>query len=325
MKVEIDETGIKLNFLWLKTTVNWENIKEIITEYNEKIERFVTFITTNKKPKFTDVVLTQFDSTVQEYPQLLHKILNKAPYAIINLTTEIIANFPQIPPYTNEKEYEERLGYNPDDIMARLNLTYIYLQQVELKKAIKQLKEVIKRISTNFEAYFTLGSILLIKGEPEKAIDYFEQALLYNSNNLPTKRYLANAYFLTGKIDKSISLLEETIKTDPYYFESYIDLSENLSTIERYDEAISKLENSYKLLNKYLSENEEKLPDAKLGRLKRIEHTIQHKLQYITKLKTDTNFRIQVKAKDVILKTLTILFIITMIVSIIMKLIEILH
>ncbi|MEW6620901.1 MAG: tetratricopeptide repeat protein [bacterium] len=321
MRIEINDKGIKLNMLWLKSTIGWDDVLGLTTEYDQRSGRFITTITTSEV-NITDIYRPVFDSNTKGYCQILHQILNNSPNATIDLTTEIFANFPD-PALNDEKEYRDRLGYNPADVISRLNLAYIYLQQVELKKAIKQLKEVIRQLSTNFEAYFVLGCIFLIKKSEKKAIIFFEQAFQYNPNHLTNKRYLSRAYFLNGKTARAITLLENNIKIDPYHFESYIDLCENLVATNKYDQALAKLKEVAEAINNYRQRAKEEFPPAELVRLKRIEKTIEEKSGYVERIKTDTSFRRKIKAKNMSIKILTILAIIGMIISILMKIIEI--
>jgi len=74
-----------------------------------------------------------------------------------------------------EDSFEKALGYNSNNIMAKLNLGNVYYLKGEFDEAIKEFKEVVKTDPKFYKAYWNLGLAYKAKGDKVNALEVFKK------------------------------------------------------------------------------------------------------------------------------------------------------
>lgn len=148
-----------------------------------------------------------------------------------------------------EKKLLEALEEEPDDAVLQLGLGEFYLNRGEYQKAISYYKQVIlqQKLPDEFPVHPELRL-----AEAYSAIGEFENALTYYKLGLGDEEppdalfgYAVTAMQLDD-IETALSAFERLLEADPDYTTAYPLLAKALISEQRYDEAVSILEDGIK-------------------------------------------------------------------------------
>lgn len=120
----------------------------------------------------------------------------------------------------SQKYFEKLLAY-PDSVLQPYYLfsaSQFYYQISEFRKATNLLHQIIKRDSTNLDAYFALGSLYDLKGSDTSEIIYNKILEIDPENTLALEK-LYDYYIAKLNYDKCEKVLESLVYIEPGNFE----------------------------------------------------------------------------------------------------------
>jgi len=116
---------------------------------------------------------------------------------------------------------KESQKLDPDNYIYPYEIAYAYYLKKDNKKAIKELKKVLRYKDNNDKCYTFLGNILDMEGQPEKAIEIYNQGLerFPNSGRLHFEK--GNVLEVLKKYNDALNTWENGIFVNPSYSSNY--------------------------------------------------------------------------------------------------------
>ncbi len=157
----------------------------------------------------TFYVTKQYDLARQQY-QIAALQKSAQSYATVRLgqVAELQGNYPAA-----ERSYEKALAADPDNVLAKNNLAWLYAEHGgNLDAALKLAEEAKEKLPQDPTITDTLGWIYVKKGSYEEAIDNLKNSVAKNPNDPSSLYHLGTAYFKLGKTADARRELEAALK-----------------------------------------------------------------------------------------------------------------
>ncbi|MBI5216777.1 MAG: protein kinase [Ignavibacteriae bacterium] len=108
-----------------------------------------------------------------------------------------------------------------------------------LDEAMQQCNDVLEHDSTSSQAYFLLGRIQRLKGNPEASIGYWEKSVRFDAKNSPAILHLTGLYlFDKNEPAKAVVFLKQLQEIDPTNWMNNSNVGVGYAQMKDYDEAI---------------------------------------------------------------------------------------
>lgn len=194
-------------------------------------------------------------------PTTSQKIITSKP----TMSAQVSKNVSQIDELLSQGKYseaqkqaEEALATNPNDLPARVRLAKSYASQFKLDAANREYSKVLEKDPKNSQAYNGIGLVYyrkttssnmdIIKNKKtyyEQAIKAFEDAIKYDPNNYEAYNNAGNVYKELGQVDKAERYYEKAMNLEPKVSDTvsnigsiYFSKNQVDAAIEKYREAI---------------------------------------------------------------------------------------
>ena len=106
-------------------------------------------------------------------------------------------------------EFEQELKVNPENVLARLQIVYLYLKQGAAEKGLTLATEAVKMDPESVMAHNALGRVLLESGQTDAAIEQLQAAERLAPEIAESHFSLAEAYRSAGKKDAAAKEMAE--------------------------------------------------------------------------------------------------------------------
>ena len=106
-------------------------------------------------------------------------------------------------------EFEQELKVNPENVLARLQIVYLYLKQGAAEKGLALATEAVKMDPESVMAHNALGRVLLESGQADAAIEQLQTAVRLAPEVAESHFSLAEAYRSAGKSDAAAKEMAE--------------------------------------------------------------------------------------------------------------------
>ncbi|MCK7471335.1 MAG: hypothetical protein MZU95_11590 [Desulfomicrobium escambiense] len=106
----------------------------------------------------------------------------------------------------------ESVEKDAKDILSRILLAQIYLDEKNATKALELLEEPLKTAALSPDVASTAAQAYLLKGDIKKARGLVENALKENDQNIMLHRMMAKIHFLQGEHQKALAETDLLIK-----------------------------------------------------------------------------------------------------------------
>ena len=133
---------------------------------------------------------------------------------------------------------KEALRLAPGEMTYRRNLADIYAGAFELDAAAEQFEEIIKRDSSQVDAWYNLARIYQVR-KPLRSLEVFEQILQRFGPDWDVLLQTAEIYNKMGKFDKSAEALRQMGTIDPGNRALQENLAQAYIRAGKYDEALA--------------------------------------------------------------------------------------
>jgi len=143
-----------------------------------------------------------------------------------------------------KKAFENAIKYGAKGTQLRVNLARIQMEDGEMNKAEKLLKEVIAKDRSNHQAYRWLSQIAIKNKQTGVAEDYLRKALRLKPGEVEYAEALANIYYNNGEYPKVISTLSPAKRS--LSDASHLQYANSLLKRKRHSAAIKE----FKLINR---------------------------------------------------------------------------
>jgi tetratricopeptide (TPR) repeat protein len=110
--------------------------------------------------------------------------------------------------------FNKALEANPDIILARHNLAYIYYKSGKLEQAKTALNTVLMKDSMYIPSLFTYGEIMTLEQRYPEAENYFKKILRQDSMHTAALFNMGSIYILRQDTVKALSFFEKAIQKD---------------------------------------------------------------------------------------------------------------
>jgi tetratricopeptide (TPR) repeat protein len=110
---------------------------------------------------------------------------------------------------------EDAVKDNPNDTVARFNLTCLLYFRGHPQQAVEQWQQMVQRDPTDFGSRRALGLAYEAQGNVKDAIPQMQAALKVKPDNLDTLDDLGAMYAREGRFDEEIALLRSAFQRDP--------------------------------------------------------------------------------------------------------------
>ena len=157
-----------------------------------------------------------------------------------------------------QKQAEDVLAANPNDLHARVRLAKSYASQFKLDAANREYSKILEKDPKNSQAYNGLGLVYyrkttssnmeIIKNKKtyfEQAIKAFEDSIKYDPSNYEAYNNAGNVYKELGQVDKAERYYEKAMNLEPKVSDTvsnigsiYFSKNQVDAAIEKYREAI---------------------------------------------------------------------------------------
>lgn len=158
--------------------------------------------------------------------------------------------------YESINEYKISLDYDNENNIAKKNLSYVFykeglneISKNNLNKAESNLLNAINILPDNYESYFELANVYLIKNEKIKAITNYEKSLKLNPNNPEAYNKLGNLYYETLNYKMALDSFEKSIKYKEPSTETYNKIGSIFLKLNRYKDAKEAFNNTLNIKN----------------------------------------------------------------------------
>jgi tetratricopeptide (TPR) repeat protein len=133
---------------------------------------------------------------------------------------------------------KEALRLAPGEMTYRRNLADIYAGAFELDAAAEQFEEIIKRDSSQVDAWYNLARIYQVR-KPLRSLEVFELILQRFGPDWDVLLQTAEIYNKMGKFDKSAEALRQMATIDPGNSALQENLAQAYIRAGKYDEALA--------------------------------------------------------------------------------------
>lgn len=132
---------------------------------------------------------------------------------------------------------EQILKMRPDDVGARYQLAYSYMNRDELEKARENLEEVLEQEPSFIDALGNLALIYMKLGELDKAKKAYEEFMEERSDFAPGWNNLGMLYFNEDKYEKALETVQKSLDIDRNYAMGWFSKYQILRMMDREREA----------------------------------------------------------------------------------------
>jgi tetratricopeptide (TPR) repeat protein len=133
---------------------------------------------------------------------------------------------------------KEALRLAPGEMTYRKNLADIYAGSFELDAAAEQFEEIIKRDSSQMDAWYNLARIYQVR-RPLRSLEVYEQILLRFGPDWDVLLQTAEIYNKMGKFDKAAEALRQMGTIDPANRALQENLAQAYIRAAKFDEALA--------------------------------------------------------------------------------------
>lgn len=151
---------------------------------------------------------------------------------------------------TAEKLYRELIAKDPQDLAARLGLSYAQLKQRNLRDAYDNAARVVAVDPTSPRAHALLGTVLLAAGDFLVSIEEFRTALAFKDDEALAIAGLSMINFYDNRPGVALIGLRRAINLDPNNPDFLFDFAQAAARTEHYHEAADAYENFLRIAPK---------------------------------------------------------------------------
>ena len=145
-------------------------------------------------------------------------------------------------------EYEEIIKKNPRNRDVLAALVPLYIQTKKTGKLIETYKSLASLDTGKADDYYyKAGSVAEKSGNASEAIDLYKKSVAANGSNLDARQKLIKLYEKENKWDLVAEQARELVKQDPKNANLYLYLSDAYLKLNRLDQAIAEAEKAAKL------------------------------------------------------------------------------
>lgn len=145
------------------------------------------------------------------------------------------------------REYETVIKIEPENLVARWQLTTVYLNTGSIDKAIEETEKIVKLSPHDPASHNGLGTIYMRNGQFDKALDEFQQAVRLAPRYARGYKNIGSIHLLKGSSDKAIEEFQRALSFAPNYGDAYAALGKaylakgmTQKAVGQYKNAISK-------------------------------------------------------------------------------------
>jgi len=113
-----------------------------------------------------------------------------------------------------EINWQQKLGWNEDNLEDLRNTAFAYIRQGKYEIAIPIFEALVVLNQESAYDAQTLGALYLQLKDPEKALHFFDKALQIEGEHALTLINVAKALFMLGKKEEGLRLAE-ILKNEP--------------------------------------------------------------------------------------------------------------
>ena len=177
-----------------------------------------------------------------------------------------------------ERQVQQAMAQNPDDIQGHLHLATLYEMQGELGKATNELEKFLKQDPSRSEIYFMLGPMYERQERYREALRTYER-LERQEPNLPAPIFAAMAqlYLQLENITEAEKYGKKGVAADPNSWRSYLILGNVYAAMNQPQKQIEYYDKSLKALDKIIQVSTDPVD------LKSAKEQIQNELELLKK------------------------------------------
>lgn len=150
--------------------------------------------------------------------------------------------------YTEAERYlKQAIEKFPDFRRAHLNLSLVYVRQLDFTQAIPHLLTVIKLGGGDGQSYSMLGYSYLNQEKYVSALSAYRMARMFLPDSADIRRGEAQCLLMTGQLDMAIALFDELIAEFPEEPDYWLFQANAYLAKQRFVEAIANLEIAHSL------------------------------------------------------------------------------
>ena len=154
-----------------------------------------------------------------------------------------------------ERQVQQTMAQNPDDVQGHLHLATLYEMQGELGKATTELEELLRRDPKRFDVYLLLGPLYERQGRYKDALRAYERLeRLETTSQLPAPIFAAMAqlHLILENADEAEKYGQKAIAADPNLWFSHYILGGVYAAMNQPEKQIEHFENALKAIDKVI-------------------------------------------------------------------------
>ena len=179
-----------------------------------------------------------------------------------------------------ERQVQQTMTQNPDDLQGHLHLATLYEMQGEFGKATTELEALLSRDPKRFEVYLLLGPLYERQGRYKDALRTYERLeRLETTSQLPAPIFAAMAqlHLILENVDEAEKYGQKAIAADPDLWFSHYILGGVYAAMNQPQKQIEHFENALKAIDEII----ENTPEP--SELLRKREEIQNELEQLKK------------------------------------------
>ena len=179
-----------------------------------------------------------------------------------------------------ERQVQQTMTQNPDDLQGHLHLATLYEMQGELGKATTELEALLRRDPKRFDVYLLLGPLYERQERYKDALRTYERLeRLETTSQLPAPIFAAMAqlHLILENVDEAEKYGQKAIAADPNLWFSHYILGGVYAAMNQPQQQIEHFENALKAIDKII----ENTPES--SELLRKREEIQSELEQLKK------------------------------------------
>ena len=154
-----------------------------------------------------------------------------------------------------ERQVQQTMAQNPDDIQGHLHLATLYEMQGELGKAATELEELLRRDPNRSEVYFLLGALYERQGRYKDALRTYQRLERQEQDQpLPVLLFevTAQVHFELENLKEAEKYGQRAIAADPNSFRAHYILANVYGEMNQTEKQIEHYEGVLKALNEHI-------------------------------------------------------------------------
>ena len=154
-----------------------------------------------------------------------------------------------------ERQVQQTMAQNPDDIQGHLHLATLYEMQGELGKAATELEELLRRDPNRSEVYFLLGALYERQGRYKDALRTYQRLERQEQDQqLPVLFFevTAQAHFELENLKEAEKYGQRAVAVDPNSFRAHYILANVYGEMNQTEKQIEHYESVLKALNEHI-------------------------------------------------------------------------